>query len=131
MSTLYRTLLVLMTLRLLMPPGICACKWNAPAARLLLAVVQTEKDVPDPVPEDPNDHEPGCPASPFAVGMGVRPPAEPLPLPALSLDLVPSAELTATTPHPSAGDPGPFARSPEDPAPPDDPLYLTLRTLLL
>ena len=124
MSIPYRVLFVLMTLRLLLPPGICVCKWNSPAARILVDLFQTGKDIPPPEPED-NDHAPGCPASPFAVGMGLRP-ASPLPLildPAF--EMPPVAEVapsgfcfTSATAEPPC-------------EPPEDTLYLTLRTLLI
>jgi hypothetical protein len=84
--------MVLIALRLLLPPGICVCKWNSPAARLLVAVLQTERQVPAEPESDDDDHAPGCPASPLAVGMGVRPPSEPLLPPALSLDSLPPPE---------------------------------------
>jgi hypothetical protein len=122
-SILYRVLFVLMTLRLLLPPGICVCKWNSPAARILVDLLQTGKDIPPPEPEDENNDAPGCPASPFAVGMGLRP-ASPAPLfldPALEtpllLEAMPSGfRLASATGEPTS-------------EPPEDSLYLTLRTL--
>jgi hypothetical protein len=87
--------MVLITVRMLMPPGICACKWTSPAARLLLALAQSERQIPTPSESDDDDHDAGCPASPLAVGMGVKPPCEPLLPPALALD-PPSLESTPT-----------------------------------
>jgi hypothetical protein len=75
-STLSLSLLI--TVRLLMPPGICVCTLSAPASRLLLAVFGQE--VPEPAPvneEDDQNHHPGCPACFLAVGMGVAPPPGP------------------------------------------------------
>jgi hypothetical protein len=66
---------VLITVRLLLPPGICICQWSSPAARLLIAVCGQDSPVQD-LPDD-DDHNPGCPASYLAVGMGVAPPAGP------------------------------------------------------
>src|SRR5690242_13470686 len=112
-----------MTLRLLLPPGICVCKWNSPAAHMLVDLFQTGKEIPPPEPEDPNSDAPGCPASPFAVGMGLRP-ASPPPLlldPAFEspplVEVVPSDfRFTSATAEPLC-------------EPPENTLYLTLRTL--
>ena len=86
-KTLYRHvhqfLFVLLTIRLLLPPGICVCQWHSPAARMLVHFFGGTKEVPPPPPvENEDDHEPGCPASKLAAGMGLRP-ASP---PALTLD---------------------------------------------
>jgi hypothetical protein len=119
-------LMVLIALRLLLPPGICVCKWNSPAARFLVALLQTERQVPAEPESDDDDHAPGCPASPLAVGMGVRPPCEPLLPPALSLDSLPPPEaaqplfsVCAELDDWDATDP------------PHAPLYLIVRALLL
>jgi len=116
--------MVLIAIRLLMPPGICVCQWSSPAARLLIALVQSEREVPVEDDRD-DDHAPGCPASPLAVGMGVKPSAEPPQPPGLSLDLPPlesaqplSSVFNDTTVTVYLG-------------PPPNPLYLTLRALLL
>jgi hypothetical protein len=119
--------MVLITLRLLMPPGICACKWSSPAARLLVALVQSERVVPNANDSDNEDDDaPGCPASPLAVGMGVKPPSEPVLPPDLSID----------TPLPPQEAPSFFSVCAETVAPllfdaPAHPLYLTLRALLV
>jgi hypothetical protein len=126
-STLYRILLVLLTVRLLMPPGICACTWSSPAGRLLADFLKTGKEVPLPPleNEDRDDHAPGCPASPLAAGMGVKPSSEPPPCPALSLERPPVfEEVPAVSPL--------LASAPEPVSwPPEEGLYLTLCALLL
>lgn len=128
MSHARALLIVLIVLRLLMPPGICACKWSSPAARLLVAFLQSERDIPNP--DDPNDkdddHEPGCPASPLAAGMGVVPPSEPSLPPSLSLDM-PLPPLVVSS-H--------FAVATQTAVPirfetPPNPLYLTQCALLM
>ncbi len=87
MFCLRALLMVLIVLRLLMPPGICACQWSPPAARLLLALAQSDRQIPvEPQRDSDDDHDAGCPASPLAAGMGVAPPCEPLLPPALALD---------------------------------------------
>ncbi len=73
MPTILLSLLI--TARLLMPPGICVCKLSPPAARLLLAVCGKALPVQE-LPDD-DDHHPGCPACFLAVGMGVAPPSGP------------------------------------------------------
>jgi hypothetical protein len=119
-------LMVLMVLRLLLPPGICVCEWSSPAARLLIALLNGQRQVPPQQEPDDDDHAPGCPASPLAVGMGVRPPSELVWPPALSLDPLPP--LQAAQPF------APLCCERENPPPidlPHSPLYLTLRALLL
>jgi hypothetical protein len=77
---------VLITLRLLMPPGICACKLSSPASRLLAAAWGAELPPPSPPPtHTDDDHAPGCPASSLAEGLGVAPPSGPGPVVALLL----------------------------------------------
>jgi hypothetical protein len=78
-------LFVLLTVRLLMPPGVCICKLSSPATRMLAAALGSE--APASEPEDDNDHSPGCPASPLAAGLGVAPPSGPGKV-ALALNLV-------------------------------------------
>ena len=120
-------LMVLIVLRLLMPPGICACQWSSPAARMLLALTQSDRQLPsEPQRDNEDDHDAGCPASPLAVGMGVAPPCDPLLPPGLSLDSVPLPQPTLL----SCSLPTeqvlcvPFEST-------SVPLYLTVRTLLL
>lgn len=119
-------LMVLIALRLMMPPGICACKWSSPAGRLLAGVLHTERQVPTEQERDDDDHAPGCPASPLAAGMGVKPSTEPLLPPLPSFDALPSL---------SSIQPLPLADADATPCPPFDPpqapLYLTVRALLL
>jgi hypothetical protein len=119
-------LMVLIALRLLMPPGICACKWSSPAARLLAALLQNQRQVPAEQERDDDDHAPGCPASPLAAGMGVKPPSEPLLPPDLSLDPLPPLQSVQPIAPTDAGE-ATSLRSDH----PQDPLYLTLRALLL
>lgn len=118
-------LMVLIVVRLLMPPGICACKWTSPAARLLLALAHSERQIPTPSESDDDDHEAGCPASPLAVGMGVKPPCEPILPPALALDL-PSPEPTPTLLSIATDTPISFRLDSSH-----SPLYVTFRALLV
>ncbi|MHB1423085.1 MAG: hypothetical protein ACYC3I_07810 [Gemmataceae bacterium] len=120
-------LMVLIAVRLLMPPGICACKWSSPAARLLLALTRSDRLIPTEQERDnDDDHDAGCPASPLAVGMGVKPPCEPLLPPRLAIDPPPLFQATL-----------PFFSLRADPVvsnhfdDPSTPLYLTVRALLL
>lgn len=126
MFLLRAILMVLMALRLLMPPGICACKWSSPAARLLVALLQNQRQVPAEQEREDDDHAPGCPASPLAVGMGVKPPCEPLLPPGLSLDPLPPLQSIQPIAPTDVGE-APSLRFDH----PHDPLYLTLRALLL
>jgi hypothetical protein len=124
-SSLRTLLMVLMVVRLLMPPGICVCKWTSPAARVLVALAQSERQVPNEQDWDDGDHDPGCPASPLAVGMGVRPASEPLLPPALALEaLLPEMPSVIVTDHTEMVESKAFD-------PPTESLYLTLRTLLI
>jgi hypothetical protein len=118
-------LMVLIVLRLLMPPGICACKWTSPAARFLVALLHSNRTIPTQDDRD-DDHAPGCPASPLAVGMGVKPPSEPLLPPTVSLDPTPLLESAQSPPSMPA-----MAALPLVFTSPPDPLYLTLRSLLI
>lgn len=125
-GSLHRILFVLLTLRLLLPPGICVCQWHSPAARILAGLFKTGKEVPpSPPAENEDDHEPGCPASKLAAGMGLRPAAQPPLPPAASPEVVDVAEAFV-----------PLATTPFDggyPAyrPPDASLYLTVCALLI
>jgi hypothetical protein len=86
-------LMALVVLRLLMPPGICACQWSSPAARLLIALTQGDRKIPiEQQRESDDDHDAGCPASPLAAGMGIAPPCEPFLPPGLALDSLPSPQ---------------------------------------
>lgn len=122
-------LVVLVTLRMLMPPGICACKLSSPTARFVETFLKTGRLVLPPMEREDaqdDDHTPGCPASFLATGMGVHPPVEPVILtPLLALDRPPvflpvEALLDATL-------------QPVETLthPPDDPLYLTLCALVI
>jgi hypothetical protein len=68
-----RVLLVLITLRLLLPPGICICNLSSPAAYLLSRALGGEPPAPEPDHHD--DHHSGCPSSYLSLGMGVQPAA--------------------------------------------------------
>ncbi len=119
-------LMVLIALRLLMPPGICACQWSSPAARLLIALTQSDRQIPIEQPRDnDDDHDAGCPASPLAAGMGVAPPCQPLLPPALALDPLPPPTRLASSPVPAER----IGSNHFDE--PSTPLYLTVRALLL
>src|SRR4051812_19313687 len=114
-----------MTLRLLMPAGICACKAASPAGRMLAVLLGTHA-----VPADPgdDDHDPGCPASIFATGMGVKHPPGP---PPIDLALLPAYLLDSTAEEPDflAGFHSPVPAFSLRATTPD--LYLTLCTLLI
>jgi hypothetical protein len=92
-----RFLMILITLRMLMPAGICACQAASPAGRMLAALFDT--NVPPSAPSD-DDHNPGCPASIFSTGMGVFP----APVPQLHLlpSLPPAPVLLAELPLPES-----------------------------
>jgi hypothetical protein len=126
-SILYRILIALMALRLLMPPGICACKLSSPAARLLADFFQPAKPLPPVAPPDAedDDHAPGCPASPLAVAMGLKPASHPILPPDLALERPPALEEAALAlcidlPASAAA----YGLAPE-------PLYLTLCALVI
>ena len=126
MSILYRILIALMALRLLMPPGICACKLSSPAARLLAAFLQTGLPQPAaPSDAEDDDHAPGCPASPLAVGMGLVPASHPILPPDLALERPPAldgAELALCIDLPPSEAACGLA---------SEPLYLTLCALII
>ena len=124
MSHLRVLLMVLIAVRMLMPPGICACKWTSPAARFLLTLTHSERQIPNPSESDDDDHDAGCPASPLAVGMGVWPSSEPLLPPALALDPPPTLESASSFLSIHADTIVSFRFDV-----PPSPLYLTLRAL--
>lgn len=96
MSIPTRILLVLIGLRLLLPPGICVCKLSSPVARLAVRILGGE--MPPAAPEG-DDHHPGCPASMLALGLGVKPVA-----PSVDPPDAPSiAPLLPSTPAPLVG----------------------------
>lgn len=118
-------LMVLIALRLMMPPGICACKWKSPAARCLAALWQSDRPIPYEEEREDDDHAPGCPASPLAAGMGIKPSAAPILPPDLALD-APPREMPPGLPLMTTE----TAASPHfDPL--QDPLYLTFRAILI
>ncbi|HTU89525.1 MAG TPA: hypothetical protein VMF69_05455 [Gemmataceae bacterium] len=119
-------LIVLIVLRLLMPPGICACKWSSPAARLLIALTQLDRQIPvEQQRDNDDDHDAGCPASPLAAGMGVKPPCEPLLPPALAFDPPPPQATLLFCSGPTEW----VVSNHFDDL--STPLYLTVRALLL
>ena len=81
MSIPTRILILLIGLRLLLPPGICVCKLSTPAAVAVARVVGG--NLPAPVPEDHDDHHPGCPASVLSLGLGLKPAPPVLDAPAI------------------------------------------------
>jgi hypothetical protein len=118
---------VLITLRLLMPPGICVCKLSSPASRLLAAALGAELPPPPPPPtHTTDDHDPGCPASPLAEGLGVAPPSGPGPILALLLSMV---VWSSGSDAPALVAPSPFATGLLPPPccvrPPTAPLYVS------
>ncbi len=126
MSILYRILIALMALRLLMPPGICACKLSSPAARLLASLFQTAlPQPPAPTDAEDDDHAPGCPASPLAVAMGLKPASHPILPPDLALERPPVLEEAEWTL--CVGPPAPTAAGGSA----QQPLYLTLCALVI
>jgi hypothetical protein len=122
---LYQVLFVLLTMRLLLPPGICVCQWHSPAARIVAGWLGTGIEVPPPPPPEPeDDHEPGCPASKLAAGMGLRPASPPPVVPAVSSEAV----LVAVEPARAADlSSGAFPTY----RPPGSGLYLTACALLI
>jgi hypothetical protein len=121
-SILHRTLFVLVTLRLLVPPGVCLCKLSSPAARVLADLLGRE--APAPEPEEDEDHAAGCPASKVSEGLGVRPaPAPAQPDLALGQGVVDRSSPPAGLAPPEAQPAPAFA------APPETPLFLMLCAL--
>ena len=126
MFYLRTTLMLLMAFRLLMPPGICVCKLNSPAARALVKLLQMNREVPPPENDpNPDDHDSGCPASPLAAAMGLRPPSEPPPSLAPSFDPPPLLASSSTLTLLVDDAVGTCSD------PPDAPLFLTLCALVI
>jgi hypothetical protein len=75
-SIVCRLCLVLIGVRLLVPPCVCLCQMTAPAARLVAGLLGRE--LPPAEPEDHDHHHEGCPMSKLSVGMGVPPASAPL-----------------------------------------------------
>ncbi len=100
---LHRFLLLLMMIRLLLPPGICLCQYNSPASRLLLGLLMPDRELPPSSAEEEDDHDPGCPASYLATGMGLHLPLVSLlpPLPTSFLDFSPCSCDGLTPPAPA------------------------------
>ena len=89
MAILTRVLFVLLTLRLLVPPGICLCKLSSPVSRFLASALGN--DLPAPPVETDGHHDDGCPASPLKEALGLRPAGPgPIELPLAALLGVPA-----------------------------------------
>jgi len=68
-------LLVLMIVRLMVPPGFCLCDPGSPLARALASLLAA---APLPIPIESaadDDHHPGCPNSYLSTGLGLQPAA--------------------------------------------------------
>jgi hypothetical protein len=88
------SLLVFLTWRLLLPPGVCLCQFIRPAAVLLARVLGNEPPAPEP---EEDGHLAGCPASRLGPSLRVQPADPPSP-PAPAFD---SPALADATPAPS------------------------------
>ncbi|HXG11996.1 MAG TPA: hypothetical protein VNK04_19735 [Gemmataceae bacterium] len=110
---LRNVLLFLIFLRLLWPPGICICHLLRPEAV--------------PHHHDEDDHLPGCPASKMGMTLCSFKSEPPRLSPAPHLLLA----VMDTGSQPTDPDVAPVAFYPVNLGPPDQPLYLTLRALLL
>lgn len=72
MRILSRILVLLIFARILVPPGMCLCKMEAPASRAVAWILGA--DMPEaPYHPDDDDHHPGCPASYLSLGLGLHP----------------------------------------------------------
>jgi hypothetical protein len=122
MAMVFRTsLLVLLTWRLLLPPGVCLCQFIRPAAALLARLL--DKEPPAPEPEE-DGHLAGCPASKLGPGLRAQPADLPTP-PALAFD---SPALAGCSSAPAAS----LTSLPDrDVLPATTPLYVTLCAFLL
>jgi hypothetical protein len=111
-------LLLLILLRLLWPPGLCACQFFH-----LEEPPQTPADAPD---HNHDEHPPGCPGSKTASNLWIAR-ADPPPAPDLCSDagLLPEPAVLPA-PAPAISD-----RVSTDPDPGERPLYVTLRALLI
>ncbi len=107
-NALRRFLLLVLLLRLLLPPGICLCHDNSPATRLVLSLLDPSRPLPPAAPVEDDDHDPGCPGSVLATGMGLK-------LPLVALLPLQNALLTL----PGLNLPVPWSFPNADP--PDDP----------
>lgn len=88
-TAIQRFLLLLLMVRLLLPPGICLCHDNSPASRLILDLLNPDRPQSSTSCEEDEDHDPGCPGSPLATGMGLKLPLVAVfpPLPNTVLDM--------------------------------------------
>lgn len=120
MVCLTRILFLLLGLRLLMPHGFCVCHLLDPTTHSPVA----EDEGPSTPAEEEDEHSPSCPASKTA--------GDYVPSPDCELSLAPALLETLTLPeacpvlgHAETSCPAPFAN------PSEQPLYLTLRALLI
>jgi hypothetical protein len=114
--------LVLIGLRLLVPPSVCLCQLTGQAVCLVSGLLRP--DLPPPEPEEHDDHADGCPASRMSVGMGVPPVSVP-PLVARDTASPAGFEMSLAPVPADHNTPRYFSRAP------DTPLCLTLCALLL
>jgi hypothetical protein len=122
MAMVFRTsLLVVLTWRLLLPPGVCLCQFIHPAAVLLARVLGHEAPAPEP---EEHGHLAGCPVAKLGPGLRAQPADPPTP-PALSFD-APTLPTCPSAPSPSSA---PLAD--DDVAAGTTPLYVTLCAFLL
>ncbi len=83
MATVFRTsLLIVLTWRLLLPPGVCLCQLIHPAAVFLAQVLDHQPPEPEPEQEG---HQAGCPVAKLGPSLRAQPADLPVP-PALALD---------------------------------------------
>lgn len=96
MKALTPALFVLITIRLMVPPGVCICQASSP----VLHVLARATGYPPPPTEDHHDHDhhPGCPCSGLSEGMGLKP-ASP------GID-PPQPSIAAALPQPQSALPG-------------------------
>jgi hypothetical protein len=114
----------MMTLRLLMPPGVCACKLGGPAGRMLAGLLNAQPADSPVEPEENEDHDPGCPASRLAAGMGL------VPASVLLLLDIPATDAALWTPTPVLTPPPDSEGVVAFAIPPADPIYyLAVRAL--
>jgi hypothetical protein len=124
-TLLYRLLCMLIFVRVMCPPGVCLCKLSVLPARLAAHVFATGKEVPLPPAERDDEHDDGCPCSPFSAGMGLRTsdvPQHAIAFVAPSLDLALEAPTLATFEE---------MQLPPLAWPPEEHLYLTHCSILI
>jgi hypothetical protein len=112
MAVVLRTsLLVVLTWRLLLPPGVCLCQFIHPAATLLARILGHEPPAPEP---EEDGHLAGCPVSKLGPSLRAQPDEPPSP-PAPALDgltLVGGASVPSITLAPLPNQPPPHGTAP-------------------